>query len=246
MYILGFSLQIWLVTIAAVAVLVLSRRRKSKGLTILGAVLAIVAVAAIGLQISVWVGGSNETAESEPAVVQSSNTSALNTAELESLIRQSQLDIDDYEMDSAMIAYTRAVSKHTHLLHDATTQEEIDAAVREISELREAVVDPMPDSANPEQLPSYQDMVESIDEHIGTSYLIDGRVTNVSGGFRGADWFVYVYWDDSETHGEVAAVRIPYKSYKDSVRHHFKAVCILEGMSDNDLPQFVCYEYEAE
>lgn len=54
MYILGFSIQIWLITVAAIAALVLSKRRKSKPLVAIGTVLAIVAVAAIGLQVSVW------------------------------------------------------------------------------------------------------------------------------------------------------------------------------------------------
>lgn len=96
------------------------------------------------------------------------------------------------------------------------------------------------------QLPSYQEMTESVDSLIGTKYAVSGRVTNVSGGFRGDDYMVYVYWDELETFGEVAAVRIPYKSYTQSVNKHFEGDCRLEGLDEDGHPQFVCQSYSAE
>lgn len=95
-------------------------------------------------------------------------------------------------------------------------------------------------------LPPYQDMISAIDGSIGTEYTIAGRVTDVSGGFRGDDYMVYVYWDESETYGEIAAVRIPYKRYTESVNRYFEGNCTLEGTDDNGHPQFVCYYYKAE
>lgn len=109
-------------------------------------------------------------------------------------------------------------------------------------------VEPEPQEADVEALPlpSYQDFLGTIDKRNGQVYEIQGRVTNVSGGFRGADYMVYVFWDESETNGEVAAVRIPYESYTKSVNRYFEGNCKLEGLDDRGRPQFVCDSYIAE
>lgn len=102
------------------------------------------------------------------------------------------------------------------------------------------------ETAITQSLPTYQDMVTEIESCIGSKYSISGRVTNVSGGFRGSDYYVYVYWNDSETYGEVASVRIPYKSYSKSVNRYFDGTCTLEGLDDKGHPQFVCTSYSAK
>lgn len=102
------------------------------------------------------------------------------------------------------------------------------------------------ETSKTEPLPSYQDMVAEIESSIGIKYSISGRVTQVSGGSRGSDYYVYVYWDNSETQGEVASVRIPYKSYSKSVNKRFSGVCTLEGLDERGHPQFVCTSYSAK
>lgn len=97
-----------------------------------------------------------------------------------------------------------------------------------------------------EELPSYQEMVEGVDGFVGNKYKVAGRVTHVGGGFRGDDYMVYVYWDDSETYGEVATVRIKYDNYTKSVSKYFEGTCTLEGLDDDGHPQFVCNAYFVE
>ena len=97
-----------------------------------------------------------------------------------------------------------------------------------------------------EPLPSYNEMVANADSLVGNKYHIAGRVTHVGGGFRGDDYEVSVYWDESCTQGEIAYIRIPYKSYGDSVNRYFEGDCTFEGLNDNGHPQFVCYTYRTE
>ena len=97
-----------------------------------------------------------------------------------------------------------------------------------------------------EPLPSYQFMLDNIDSLVGTEYAISGRVTGVSGWLRSENYFVRLYWDESETRGEIASVRIPNENYNESVCRYFKGNCTLEGLDDNGWPQFVCYSYTTE
>lgn len=119
-----------------------------------------------------------------------------------------------------------------------------DAAMQEEPEQPEVVQEPV-EEKQAEPLPSYGDMLANVDSLLGTKYHIAGRVTHVGGGFRGDDYEVYVYWDDSQTQGEVAAIVIPYKSYTESVNRYFEGDCTLQGLDDSGHPQFVCYEYIA-
>lgn len=65
----------------------------------------------------------------------------VDTSKLEELMAQSAIDIDVYELDANMLAYTNAVSKYGKLLSDTTaTQADIDAAVAEITDLRNKVI----------------------------------------------------------------------------------------------------------
>lgn len=95
-------------------------------------------------------------------------------------------------------------------------------------------------SKNVQQLPSYSKMKSTIDSNIGSYYDISGRVHRVNGGFRGSDYMAYVYYDESETHGEFAVVRIPYKNYKESINSYFSGTCKLEGQDEQGNPLFVC------
>lgn len=120
------------------------------------------------------------------------------------------------------------------------TEKSDDTQKKEVEKTEEKV-----ETSKTEPLPSYQDMVAEIESSIGIKYSISGRVTQVSGGIRGSDYYVYVYWDNSETQGEVASVRIPYKSYSESVNKRFSGVCTLEGLDERGHPQFVCTSYSA-
>lgn len=188
-----------------------------------------------------------QTSQADTGVTQSVD---VDTGELEGLMEQVIVDMDEYELDDAMIAYTQAVSKYSHLINDDTaTQEDIDSAVDEIIRLRNEVINEDTIQYVPEEvmaLPSYHEFLATIDGRIGQIYKVAGLVTTVNGGFRGADYMVYVYWDESETYGEVAAIRIPNDSYTESVHRYFEGDCMLESLDDNGHPQFVCTSYIAE
>lgn len=111
---------------------------------------------------------------------------------------------------------------------------------------KQDVQQPQAEVVEAQPLPSYQEFASTLDESIGAKYHIAGTVTHVSGGFRGDDYMVYVYWDESETNGEVAAVRIPYKRYTSSVNRYFEGDCTLEGTDERGNPQFVCMSYSTE
>lgn len=206
--------------------------------------LAVSSALALSLLLSGCSSGGAQPAENKPAQA----TQSVDTSELRALMEQSTIDIDEYELSGDMLAYTQAVRTYSSLIYDkSATQEDIDNAVAEIKSLREKAI-PQESYVEAEPalpLPVYQEMVESIDANLGNKYHIAGRVTHVGGGFRGDDYEVYVYWDDSQTQGEVAAIVIPYKSYTESVNRYFEGDCTLQGLDDSGHPQFVCYEYIA-
>ena len=87
--------------------------------------------------------GSTEQKAQEPSSTEQAAKIAekVDTSKLEELMAQSAIDIDVFELDANMLAYTSAVSKYGNLLSDTTaTQADIDAAVAEITELRNKVV----------------------------------------------------------------------------------------------------------
>ena len=181
------------------------------------------------------------------AAKDSSQDEKLYTDELLNLIDESTTIVDRYDFDDAMLEYTKAIQKSGDLLtSNDTTQKDINEAVKEITRLRDVVTAEQRDvefDENAKPLPAYQEMVDSIDAHIGQTFRVTGRVTHFSGGFRGTDYWVFVFWDESETNGEVAAIRIPYKSFHGIKHNKFDGVCTLEGLSDDGYPQFVCDTY---
>lgn len=95
------------------------------------------------------------------------------------------------------------------------------------------------------EMPTYSQLVSSIDEYMGKPFFFSERVTQVSGAIRSENYMVYAYYDDSETYGEVVAIRIPRKEYTESVNRHIDAHCRLEGLDDNGHPQFLIESYTA-
>lgn len=161
-------------------------------------------------------------------------------------------DLERYETSPDLVDYAQAFDDALDLASaDGTTQEEIDAAVAEIAELRAVVVDPTL-KMECEELPPFDDMVAEPDKYVGRVFRVSGRVTTISGGGAGmkgeaaenADWFIHVFWDETETIGQVASVRVPHNRYE-SAHKHFDGRCIFEGIDDKGIPQFLTYSYEA-
>ena len=160
-------------------------------------------------------------------------------------------DQERYEPNSDMTAYIISVHNAVELSSkDGCTQEDLDAALEDVARLREIMVDPTL-KMECEELPPFDDMVAEPDKYVGRVFRVSGRVTTISGGGTGykgekanADWFIYVFWDETETIGQVASVRVPHNRYE-SAHKHFDGRCIFEGIDDKGIPQFLTYSYEA-
>lgn len=179
----------------------------------------------------------------------SSAKKELDTSKLQSLIEQLETDLDVYEMDEDMRAYSSRVSKAMSLLTSGNaTQDEIDKAVEEIEALRKVVVNkekPPEPTASFEGM-DYESFVNSAQDNVGNIYHVEGYVTRTSGGFRGADYQTYVYWDETMTEGEVLYICIPYKAYKKDVNKYFSGNCVFQGIDEDGHPLFICdTEYES-
>lgn len=166
----------------------------------------------------------------------------LDTSELDKAIAQMVEDIDEYEMNEDMKAYTDYVSSVMSLSTDSgVTQEEIDASVAEIKRLRDIVTKQyeLPEALTLNGV-EYATFVSEIPENIGNAYHVRGNVTTTNHGLRGADYYAYVWWDESHTKNEVSCIRIPYDDYHESVIKYFEGDCELEGTDDAGHPQFLC------
>ena len=93
---------------------------------------------------------------------------------------------------------------------------------------------------------SYPDFIANLNDYIGCTGTISGRITNVSGWARSENMHVAIFWNTEEKHGEVVIIRIPRDIYKKSLTkgRTFTGVCTLEGFDDNGHPQFVCSSYD--
>ncbi len=145
-------------------------------------------------------------------------------------------------MDNDMVAYSTRVSKAMSLLTSTSaTQHEVDEAVEEIEALRKIVIDKHdPSNATPLTGIDYESFVNSVQDNIGNTYHVKGNVTHTSGGFRGADYQVYVWWDETMTVDQASCVYIPYDNYKESVNKYFSGACVLKGLDDSGHPLFMC------
>lgn len=100
------------------------------------------------------------------------------------------------------------------------------------------------------EYPSYSEICSNPEPYMGEVFLISGRVTHVNDSIllmkkrrEDDNIFAYVFWDESNTIGEVAVVRIPYSSYDSSINRYFSGRCVFEGINEKGHPQFVGYDY---
>ena len=184
---------------------------------------------------------------------------SLETKELEDAYEQMNIDHERYPSDEYMSEYVEVTAKAMALAQEkSATQDDIDEAVKEIEACRAKVLDPTlgePAYGMNEDLeyPSYEDVCNNYQEYIGSVFVITGRVTQFDGHVLLAkhdrsndNLFAYVYWDESETYGQVAAIRIPYIRYDESINRFFSGRCVLEGLDEDGHPQLVVYDYEAK
>ena len=107
------------------------------------------------------------------------------------------------------------------------------------------------DSDEYEALPPYDEFAANIDQYVGRKFIVSGRITGKEtsillekGDKSDKNVWAYVYWDESQTHGQVAAIRIPYKRYNGLSGSWLKGKCVCEGTDDRGNPQFEAIEYE--
>ena len=209
-----------------------------------------VVMASLAVALSLTSCGVQQT-QVDTSIIQDTQDS-LNMDELYAAGDQLVEDLKKYENSPEMVAYAQAVHDALDFSHeDGVTQSDIDAAGRTITSLRAVAIDPTL-SSECEPLPSYDAMVADPDQYVGHVFQVSGNVTSVSndgvamkGEAAKADYFICVYWDESNTSGEVAYVRVSRNRYE-STHAHFDGRCVFEGLNESGRPQFYTFAYESD
>lgn len=174
---------------------------------------------------------------------------------LNEVISQANEDFDRLDINSTqeMREYYAIVSESVHLISDTTaTQDDIDQAVDRITNARARALDGGADPSDDEceALPSYDEFVANVDQYVGRKFAISGHITGKETSVllekdrAGKSIWAHVYWDESQTQGQVAAVRIPYERYSGISGTWLTGECVCEGLDDRGHPQFEAIEYE--
>lgn len=94
-------------------------------------------------------------------------------------------------------------------------------------------------------IPSYKEITSNPDKYLNKEFNLKGKVTRADGGYRGSDHKVHIFWDDSNTYGEVIEVVIPSSAFTKNVtpNYIFTANAKFIGFDDDGHPQFKTTSY---
>ena len=142
MRILGLSIQVWLLVIAAFCAIAYAIKRGKKLSKIVAGILGVIALFAVLLQISVSIEkAKNTSSEYDELLNEIVSKQDVDVDELVEVLELAVEDIEKYELTDEKLAYMKAVSNYTSLISSTTaTQSDIDAAIEDLARLRSDMI----------------------------------------------------------------------------------------------------------